>query len=158
MSKTKGDIVLLALRRAGIASSATLTQPEPQSVADALDDLELMVAELEGAGILLGYNFAPDNAPPDAGDDSGLQAGDINAIAYMLAKQVLIDNLRPVPDELANAANRSYEVICIRRIHVPQLQRRNDMPVGTGNKHGSSRERFYVEKEIITAEGNPLTL
>ena len=43
--KTKGDIVRAALRKLGIASNATLTDVEPESVQDAVDDLEAMMAE-----------------------------------------------------------------------------------------------------------------
>ncbi|MCU6204661.1 packaged DNA stabilization gp4 family protein, partial [Enterobacter cloacae] len=40
---TKGDIVLFALRKPAIASNATLTDVEPQSVEDAIQDLENMM-------------------------------------------------------------------------------------------------------------------
>lgn len=42
---TKGDIVRAALRKLGVASDATLTDVEPQSMQDAVEDLELMMAE-----------------------------------------------------------------------------------------------------------------
>lgn len=42
---TKGDVVLFALRKCAVASNATLTDVEPQSIADGLDDLEAMMAE-----------------------------------------------------------------------------------------------------------------
>ncbi len=43
--KTKGDLVRAALRKLGVASDATLTDIEPQSMQDAVDDLEAMMAE-----------------------------------------------------------------------------------------------------------------
>ncbi|HBM1701450.1 TPA: hypothetical protein LUJ01_004500, partial [Salmonella enterica subsp. enterica] len=43
--KTKGDLVRAALRKLGVASDATLTDVEPQSMQDAVDDLEAMMAE-----------------------------------------------------------------------------------------------------------------
>ncbi|MDU1356775.1 MAG: packaged DNA stabilization gp4 family protein, partial [Citrobacter freundii] len=36
---TKGDLVRAALRKLAIASNATLTDVEPQSMQDAVDDL-----------------------------------------------------------------------------------------------------------------------
>lgn len=149
MSKTKGDIALLALRRAGIASSATLTQPEPASVGDALEDLELMMAQWLVDGIDIGY--LPTD-PPQPDDESGLELWAVEPVALKLAEKVLIDNLRQVPDSLASQIQRGYELICSQVAVIPSLARRNDMPVGAGNKPWfSGRDRFYIE------EGNSAT-
>ena len=145
MSKTKGDIALLALRRAGIASSATLTQPEPASVGDALEDLELMMAQWLVDGIDIGY--LPTD-PPQPDDESGLEMWAVEPVALKLAEKVLIDNLRPVPDALASQIQRGYELICSQVAVIPSLARRNDMPVGAGNKPWfSGRDRFYIEED-----------
>ncbi len=45
---TKGDLVLAALRKLGVASNATLTDVEPQSMEDGVNDLEMMMAEWLG--------------------------------------------------------------------------------------------------------------
>ncbi|MGL4754823.1 MAG: packaged DNA stabilization gp4 family protein [Aeromonadaceae bacterium] len=145
MSKTKGDIALLALRRAGIASSATLTQPEPASVGDALEDLELMMAQWLADGIDIGY--LPTD-PPQPDDESGLELWAVEPVALKLAEKVLIDNLRPVPDALASQIQRGYELICSQVAIIPSLVRRNDMPVGAGNKPWfGGRDRFYIEED-----------
>lgn len=145
MSKTKGDIALLALRRAGIASSATLTQPEPASVGDALEDLELMMAQWLVDGIDIGY--LPTD-PPQPDDESGLELWAVEPVALKLAEKVLIDNLRQVPDALASQIQRGYELICSQVAVIPSLARRNDMPVGAGNKPWfSGRDRFYIEED-----------
>ena len=145
MSKTKGDIALLALRRAGIASSATLTQPEPASVGDALEDLELMMAQWLVDGIDIGY--LPTD-PPQPDDESGLELWAVEPVALKLAEKVLIDNLRQVPDALASQIQRGYELICSQVAVIPSLARRNDMPVGAGNKPWfSGRDRFYIETD-----------
>ena len=44
MAKTKGDLVLKALRKAGLYSNATLTDADPQAIEDAINDLEDMMA------------------------------------------------------------------------------------------------------------------
>lgn len=145
MSKTKGDIALLALRRAGIASSATLTQPEPASVGDALEDLELMMAQLLVDGVDIGY--LPTD-PPQPDDESGLELWAVEPVSLKLAEKVLIDNLRPVPDALASQIQRGYELVCSQVAVIPSLARRNDMPVGAGNKAWfSGRDRFYIEED-----------
>lgn len=158
MSITKLDIVRLALRKAALASDAMLTQPDPNTYGDYLLDLELYVAELERNGIYLGYIFAPSGQPVDPNDDSGIQPGDVNAIGYNLAKRILIDNMRPVPDELATAADAAYDAMLMNQITVPSLKRRNDMPTGAGNKTLDPWGRFYHEKETInTTDGSPIT-
>lgn len=145
MSKTKGDIALLALRRAGIASSATLTQPDPASVGDALEDLELMMAQWLADGVDIGY--LP-TVPPQPDDESGLELWAVEPVALKLAEKVLIDNLRPVPDALASQIQRGYELVCSKVAVIPSLARRNDMPVGVGNKSWfSGRDRFYIEED-----------
>lgn len=146
MSKTKGEIVLLALRRAGIASSATLTQPEPQSVADALDDLEYLMAQFLVDGINIGY-LPTDPISPD--DESGLELWAVEPIALQLTNKILVDNLRPIPADLATQIQKSYELICAQVAVIPSLARRNDMPTGAGNKQWSSRDRFYFEKDGV---------
>lgn len=150
MSKTKGDIALLALRRAGIASSATLTQPEPASVGDALEDLELMMAQWLVDGIDIGY--LPTD-PPQPDDESGLEVWAVEPVALKLAEKVLIDNLRPVPDALASQIQRGYELVCSQVAVIPSLARRNDMPVGAGNKPWfSGRDRFYIEPDASSTQ------
>lgn len=57
--KTKGDLVRAALRKLGVASDATLTDVEPQSMQDAIDDLEAMMAEWyqDGKALLPGMYY-----------------------------------------------------------------------------------------------------
>ena len=150
MSKTKGDIALLALRRAGIASSATLTQPEPASIGDALEDLEMMMAQWLVDGIDIGY--LPTD-PPQPDDESGLELWAVEPVALKLAEKVLIDNLRSVPDALASQIQRGYELICSQVAVIPPLARRNDMPVGAGNKPlFGGRDRFYIEPDTSSTQ------
>lgn len=138
MSKTKGDIVEYALRAAGIASSATMTQPEPAAVGDALTDLEMMMAQWLVGGIDIGY--LPTD-PPDPADESGLELWAVEPVALKLSEKILIDNLRPIPGALAARAYRGYELVCSQVAVIPSLARRNDMPCGAGNGG-----RFYVEQ------------
>lgn len=53
MAKTKGDLVLKALRKAGLYSNATLTDADPQAIEDAINDLEDMMAAWQAKGIEL---------------------------------------------------------------------------------------------------------
>ena len=53
MAKTKGDLVLKALRKAGLYSNATLTDADPQAIEDAINDLEDMMVSSLGISLLI---------------------------------------------------------------------------------------------------------
>lgn len=155
MAKTKGDIVRKALRKIGVASSATLTQVEPESMADALEDLEDMMAQWDAEGIKIGYAFSVD--PPQPDDDSMLPDWAWNGAALCLANQIAIDYQRPVTQDMKTDAYEAKMAIRKAIVFVPSLARRNDMPMGQGNKSYMSRHRFYMEKHPLTDEdGNHL--
>lgn len=90
---TKGDLVLAALRKIGIASNATLTDVEPQSVEDGVNDLEMMMAEWfqNGNGIDAGYVFTPDDTPVDPGDLHGMKTSSLSAVTHNLAVRIAPD-------------------------------------------------------------------
>ncbi|MDE9447529.1 packaged DNA stabilization gp4 family protein, partial [Xenorhabdus bovienii] len=76
---TKGDLVQAALRKLGVASNATLSDIEPQSMEDAVNDLEMMMAEWYqgGSGIDAGYRFADTDNPPADGDEHDIKSSAI---------------------------------------------------------------------------------
>lgn len=57
MAKTKGDLVLKALRKAGLYSNATLTDADPQAIEDAINDLEDMMAAWQAKVSSLGISL-----------------------------------------------------------------------------------------------------
>ncbi|WP_411900201.1 packaged DNA stabilization gp4 family protein, partial [Salmonella enterica] len=64
-------MVRAALRKLGVESDATLTDVVPQSMPDAVDDLEAIMAEWyqDGKCIVTGSVFPFDDNPPSEGDD-----------------------------------------------------------------------------------------
>ncbi len=95
MAKTKGDLVLKALRKAGLYSNATLTDTDPQAIEDAINDLEDMMAAWQAKGIELGYQFADteNGIMPLPDDDSDIPAWANDGVALKLAVQVCMDNV-----------------------------------------------------------------
>lgn len=147
---TKGNIVSMALRKAGLASTTVLLEPEPQSIMDAVEDLESMVATWKSTGFDIGYVFSTDPEPqPD--EDSGLDLAYKLPVALQLARQILIDNMRDIPDELANQAHASMIQLRAAFYTPVYLQRRNDMPTGQGNNKSAEWNRFYHQN--TTEEG-----
>lgn len=90
---TKGDLVLAALRKLGVASDATLTDVEPQSMEDGVNDLEMMMAEWLGGddspGISVGYIFADAEVAPSPGDEHGLSNNALNAVVPARKRPVI---------------------------------------------------------------------
>lgn len=141
---TKGDIVLFALRKPAIASNASLTDVEPQSVEDAIQDLENMMYEWQINPGDIGYLFAADGEEPLPDDDSGLPRKYMQAVGYQLMLRILSDyNLEPSSGVLTNA-QRSYDALLTDTLIVPSIRRRGDFPVGQGNKYDVyTADRYY---------------
>ncbi len=110
---TKGDLVLAALRKLGVASNATLTDVEPQSMEDGVNDLEMMMAEWLGGdvspGINVGYIFADADVAPDPGDEHGLSNNAINAVIFNLACRIAPDYALEAPAKLITTARYGKE-------------------------------------------------
>ncbi|EJC8216217.1 packaged DNA stabilization gp4 family protein [Citrobacter freundii] len=149
MAKTKGDLVLKALRKAGLYSNSTLTDADPQAVEDAINDLEDMMAAWQVKGIELGYLFSDsaNDVMPLPDDDSGIPSWAYDGVSLKLAVQVCMDNVIQPSDTLLSAADSAYQAICIALTTIPTLERRNDMPRGSGNKSAFTWNRFYIEQD-----------
>ncbi|EIH6267022.1 head DNA stabilization protein, partial [Escherichia coli] len=70
-----------------------------------------------------------------------------DGVALKLAVQVCMDNVIQPSDALLTAADSAYQTICIALTKIPPLERRNDMPRGSGNKSAFTWNRFYIEKD-----------
>lgn len=144
---TKGEIVLFAIRKSGIASDATATDMEPSMLEDAIDDLEDMMYEWLIVPRDIGYSFSGEATPKD-GDDSGLPRKYKHAVGYQLALRIMADySIEPTPRLLANA-QRSYDALLIDTLYVPSIQRRGDFPQGAGNKS----RRFYPGSAVVNGD------
>lgn len=142
----KIKIVNYALRKSGIASVTTLNTADPQTVADALEDLEALALQWKDEGLDIGY-LAAASGEPAGNQDSGIDAAHYRAVALNLAREILVDNQRDIPDELAAQA-RSGKLALDAIFYKPSyLQRRNDQPQGQGNNRGGDAyTRFYVQE------------
>ena len=146
--KTKGDIVRAALRKLGIASNATLTDVEPESVQDAVDDREAMMAEWhqDGKGIITGYVFSDDENPPAEGDSHGLRSSAVSAVLHNLACRIAPDYALEATSKIIAAAKNGKEQL-YKQTAISRAKRSpypNRMPVGSGNSFvGLNGWHFY---------------
>lgn len=137
--ETKGSLVLAALRKAALASDATITDASPQSFADALDDLELMMAEWQtgnkDAGIDLGFQFSKEGVAPLPDDRHGLPDFALHAVILTLTTRILSDYGRePSAILLTKAAYGKEQVIkSLSSERMPRLTYPARMPIGSGN-------------------------
>lgn len=151
---TKGEIVLFALRKPAVASKATLTDVEPQSVEDAIHDLEDMMAEWMINPGNVGYLFAADGEGPLPDDDSGLPRKYKNAVGYQLILRMLSDyGVEPSPQVLTNA-QRSYDALLTDTLVVPLMRRRGDFPLGQGNKYDVFTIDRYYPSDLPPIDGD----
>lgn len=120
---TKGELVVAALRKIGVASDATLTDIEPQSLEDGVNDLEAMLFGWyeDGKGIITGYQFAPDDTPIDQGDEHGINKSAISAVIYNLALRLAPDYQITPLDKVITTARYEKETVTGRV--TPQGQR-----------------------------------
>lgn len=151
---TKGEIVLFALRKPAIASNATLTDVEPQSAEDAIQDLEDMMSEWMIVPGDIGYLFSADGDEPLPDDDSGLPRKYKQAVGYQLMLRILSDyNLEPSSGVLTNA-QRSYDALLTDTLVVPSMRRRGDFPVGQGNKYDVYTVNRYYPGDLPPVDGD----
>lgn len=141
---TKGDLVQASLRKLGVSSNATLTDVEPQSVEDAVNDLEMMMAEWMGvdetSGISIGYLFADVDMAPQPTDLHGLTINTLDAVIKNLACRIAPDYGLEAPAKLITDSRYGKE----RLIKLTAMSRAksakcksgypNRMPIGSGNR------------------------
>lgn len=140
----KIQIVNLALRRAGLSSTATLMIADQQSVVDGLFDLEAIMAECIKDNLNFPYKFTSNSdGQPSGNEDSGLELWTLEALALKLAQRMLIDNQMDLHPDQRALLKEKWDDIKIAFYEVPTLKRRNDMPTGAGNQSTWAHSRFY---------------
>ncbi|MGL9723840.1 packaged DNA stabilization gp4 family protein [Sodalis sp. (in: enterobacteria)] len=157
-TSTKGELALFALRKCAVASNATLTDVEPQSVADALYDLEVMMAEWRAHGIDISYRFAEDGQAVSPDDPTGVLPIFTSAVGYQLMLRILADyGIEPTPRQEATAQT-AYDALLTATLTVPSLKRRGDMPTGQGNQYDHFiTGRYYPDKRENVNGDNAIT-
>ena len=141
---TKVDCINFALRKAGISSSMTLTSASPDMYVDALTDYEALVDELATT-----INIRPYKTnPPDINDFTGLSDVAAQAVSYQLALRLCPDYMIEPTPRLESSAMQTLEALRVSMLSVPELERRNDMPIGQGWKF-DYRDTFYRQANIV---------
>lgn len=154
---TKNDLVIAALRKIGVASDATLTDVEPQSTEDAVNDLEMMMAEWLGGedspGIDVGYQFADVDMAPDPGDEHGMKNNALAAVINNLACRIATDYGREAGAKLVSTARYGKEqLVKLTAMRRAREARCRDgypsrMPVGSGNHLATTYGWHYFHRK-----------
>lgn len=153
---TKGDLVRAALRKLAIASNATLTDVEPQSMQDAVDDLETMMAEWyqDGKGIITGYEFADMDNLPAEGDDHGLRSSAVSAVYHNLACRIAPDYSLEATAKIIATAKYGKELL-YKQTAIERSKRApypSRMPIGSGNSLATLNGWHYFPGEKPDAD------
>lgn len=153
---TKGDVVRAALRKLGVASDATLTDVEPQSIQDGVDDLETMMAEWyqDGKGIITGYEFTDPDNPPADGDDHGMRSSAVSAVVFNLACRIAPDYAIEPTAKVITTARNGKELL-VKNMALSRAKRApypNRMPIGSGNSFATLNGWNYFPGEQKDAD------
>lgn len=157
---TKGDLVNAALRKIGIASNATLTDVEPQSLEDGVNDLEMMMAEWKGhgSGIDVGYLFSDEDTEVDPGDPHGLSNNALSAVFHNLAVRIAPDYLvEPTVKVIASARYGKEMLIKLTATDKAKKAKRETgypdrMPIGSGNRLLTQNGIQYFRGSVNNAD------
>lgn len=148
---TKGDLIRAALRKLGVASDATLSDVEPQSMQDGVDDLESMMAEWyqDGAGIITGYRFTDPDTPPAEGDEHGLRSSAVSAVYHNIAVRIAPDYAVEPSAKVVMTARHGKELLVkktamLRAKRAPYPSR---MPTSSGNSFANLNDWYFFPGE-----------
>ena len=142
MSYSKRQFVTGAYEELGLAASVYDMQPE--DLQHALRRLDAMMAEWNGKGLRLSYPL------PGSPEDSDL---DVETNVPDAANETIITSLairlapsfgKVVTQETKMIARKGYNTILVKSVQPPEMQFRDTLPVGAGNKeYGYNNRRFF---------------
>nr|WP_319552448.1 packaged DNA stabilization gp4 family protein [uncultured Vibrio sp.] len=149
---TKGELVLAALRKLGVASSATLTDVEPESMQDAIQDLESMMAEWydDGNGIDVGYILADETTDePYDGDDHGMPQSAVSAVYHNLAVRIAPDYEMTASAKVVATARKGKDKLIGKSVlsKTKKAAYPSRMPIGSGNTNARVNNWNYFPGE-----------
>lgn len=152
MSITAGRLIDRALKR--ILVGAADASPEPDEYADALDDLNNLMASLEADGVRLGYT------PVDnVSDVVTVPPGAVLPIIANLAVSVAPDYSAPVPPALAAQAIGGMQTLLKLGRAKLRMSYPSTLPMGAGNTgYYGNDVRYFGESVygLLTLAGNTL--
>lgn len=142
---TKADVINFAFRKSGIANQSVNASATSDMVEDALTDYEALVYEYAQQ-----INIRPYiTSPADINDFTGLSDLASQAMGYQLALRMCPDYLVEPSPRLESIAYETLQNLRVAMVSVPQLERRDDMPVGQGWKMRHGYGQFYQQSNIV---------
>ncbi len=143
MAQLKVDRITAAYSKLRISGLTVL--PNPSDLELALNELEIMMAELASRGIEVGYNF---EEVPDPNSDLNVPIEFWNMISTNLATRLVPDfnkDASPVLFAQASQSLSQASAICARN-RIQQVAYPARQPVGSGNRVYARWQRFYTNQ------------
>lgn len=131
---TNIKIIELAYRKLGYGDNI-----EQNTTNNGLDELHLLMGDLEGQNIIIGYNF-DGNMTEETGFDRQFDSAIVSVLAFRLS-----ENLRmPTSQSLSSQMSAGMNVLYKQTLQSPTWKRPNRMPRGSGNnRYGFGFDRYY---------------
>lgn len=140
---TKLAIVQKALGKIGLGTY--VFDPSPEQLQAALEQLDMIAAELDGIGIRKGYNFGSEISA-----ESGLPDTAINPFSILLAVELAPDYGKQIAPTLQASVLRARNALMVTNNTIPQMVMPNTMPIGTGNNYGVRQQAYVRECDPLT--------
>lgn len=148
MALTKQFFIDKAFQEIGLA--AYVFDMQPEDYATALSTANGMIAEWEGNGVRIGDWFVPTDPDDDwVNMPVAVPATNWRCVWTNLALAIA-PNVGKTPEAPTIAfARMSYRTLLNRRLQIPQMQRPQTMPIGTGWNRGIKDRQFYQQRAIL---------
>lgn len=144
MSWTKGAIVRKAF--AELALAGYVYDLDPEEIADALDSLDLLMAEWHSQGLRIAYNMGGGPDASDETDESGLPLVAVSAVYLALAVRISSGKGKALTAATMRAAKASWDALVSRQASndVTEQQFPSNVPRGAGSKPWRTVNRPFM--------------
>lgn len=149
MAQTKQFFIDKAYSELGLA--AYVFDLEPEDYQYAVGVANAMMAEWEGQGVHAGDWPIPDDPTADTMQTVvAIPATNWRAIWTSLALALAPSAGKQPEQATAAYAKLAFERLLVRRVEIPQMQRPQTMPIGTGWNRGIKDRQFYQQTQALT--------
>ena len=151
MSYTKKDIINKAFTEIGLANYVFDLQPE--QLQDALESLDLMMADWSGNGINIGYPLSSSSGSTGLNTELTVPDTALRAIYTNLAKEIAPHYGKVLSEDTKAVASRSYKSLSRKSVTMGKMQL-DKLPKGAGNKAW----RYFDRNEFINKDSSAIKI
>jgi len=140
---SKLAIVQKALGKIGLGTY--VFDPSPEQLQAAIEQMDLIAAELDGIGIRKGYNFGTELSA-----ESGLPDTAVNPFAILLAVELAPDYGKQISPQLQASVLRARNALMVTNNIIPRMVLPTTMPIGVGNRLDVRQLAYFQEPDTLS--------